>query len=151
VAVSGALAADAAHRLDEFWRGHRRWTPVQRGVRELQLVSNHPRACRHRIRCLYAGVFALARESHLCHDPILRSRLVHSAPADGLRAQGRRRAGTGSGQERRADARGDCELWRRQFCKDLSKSRLILGDRWSARSWTNLPLEAIGRALRRWL
>jgi cardiolipin synthase len=61
-AVSGALAVDAGRLFDAFWRGHRRWTPVQRGVRELQLVSNNTRACRHHIRCLYAEAFASASE-----------------------------------------------------------------------------------------
>ena len=60
--VSGSLADDAAELFDAFWRGHRRWTPVQRGIHELQLVPNHTRACRHRIRCLYADAFESAGE-----------------------------------------------------------------------------------------
>ncbi len=60
--VSGALAGDAARLFDAFWRGHRRWVPPQRGVGELQLISNHSRACRHLIRCHYAAAFASAKE-----------------------------------------------------------------------------------------
>jgi cardiolipin synthase len=40
-------------------------------------------------------------------------------------------------------ASDDYELLGRQFCEDLSTSRRILSERWSARSWANLPLEAI--------
>jgi cardiolipin synthase len=45
----------------------------------------------------------------------------------------------------------DWERLSQKFCQDLSSSHLILGDRWSKRSWKNWPLETIGRALRRWL
>jgi len=61
--VSGSLASDAAQLFDAFWRGHRRWTPMLRGTHELQLVSNHNRACRHRIRCLYGEAFESATKS----------------------------------------------------------------------------------------
>jgi hypothetical protein len=81
-AFSGAPAVDAGRLFDAFWRGHRRWTPVQRGVRELQLVSNNTRACRHHIRCLYAEAFASASERVYLTTPykLLRSRPVHLAP-----------------------------------------------------------------------
>lgn len=45
----------------------------------------------------------------------------------------------------------DCDFLSQQFFEDVSTSRPILGDPWSRRSCTNLLLEAIGRALRRWL
>ncbi|MEO8310525.1 MAG: phospholipase D-like domain-containing protein [Caldimonas sp.] len=211
--VSGPLAGDAARLFDAFWRGHRRWTPVQRGVGDLQLVSNHTRACRHRIRCLYAEAFESASEHVYLTTPYfvpdlstLRQlmacarrgvdvRLLVPAKSDvpitrwaahafyasllsaGVRIYeylprmlhaktvvvDRRWATLGSANlDYRSfflnyelllamTAPGDCEALVRQFCEDASTSRRILGDRWSGRSWTNLPLEAIGRVLRRWL
>ncbi|MEO5734391.1 MAG: phospholipase D-like domain-containing protein, partial [Rubrivivax sp.] len=205
--------SDAAHLFDAFWRGHRRWTPVQRGVHELQLVSNHSRACRHRIRCLYAEAFESARERVYLTTPYfvpdlstLRQllacarrgvdvRLLVPAKSDvpitrwaaqalyaSLIAAGVRiheylprmlHAKTvlvdrdwatlaSANIDYRSfflnhellltmTAPDDCERLRRQFCEDALTSRWILGDNWSRRSWKNLPLEAIGRALRRWL
>ncbi len=212
-AVSGALAGDAAQLFDAFWRGHRSWTPVQRGVRELQLVSNHTRACRHRIRCLYAEAFESASERVYLTTPYfvpdlstLRQlmacarrgvdvRLLVPAKSDvpitrwaahalyaslmsaGVRiyeylprmlhaktvvVDGRWATLGSANLDYRSfflnyelllamTAPDDCALLSRQFCEDVSTSRLVLGDRWSRRSWTNRPLEAIGRALRRWL
>ena len=212
-AVSGALVADAAHLFDAFWRGHRRWKPVQRGVRELQLVSNHSRACRHRIHCLYAEAFEAASERvylttpYFVPDlstlrqliacarrgvdvqllvparsdvPITRwaaHALYASLMSAGVRINeylprmlhaktvvvDREWATLGSANlDYRSfflnyelllvvTAPDDCELLRQQFCEDISTSRPILADSWSQRSWTNRPLEAIGRALRRWL
>ncbi|MFZ5557446.1 MAG: phospholipase D-like domain-containing protein [Pseudomonadota bacterium] len=60
--ISGTLVEDAAKLFDAFWRGHRRWMPVQHGGRATSLVSNHTRTCRHQIRCLYSEAFASARE-----------------------------------------------------------------------------------------
>lgn len=211
--VSGALAADAAYLFDAFWRGHRRWTPVERDVRELQLVSNHSRACRHRIRCLYVEAFQSANERIYLTTPYfvpdlstlhqlmacarrgVDVRLLVPAKSDvpitrwaahalyaSLMSAGvriyeylprmlhaktvvvdRHWATLGSANfDYRSfflnyelllatTAPDDCERLHRQFCEDISASRLVHGDRWSGRSWTNLPLEAIGRALRRWL
>ncbi len=210
---SGPLAADAARLFDAFWRGHRRWMPVPRDVQELQLVSNHTRVCRHRIRCLYAEAFELASERVYLTTPYfvpdlstLRQlmacarrgvdvRLLVPAKSDvpitrwaahalyaslisvGVRIyeylprmmhaktvviDGRWATLGSANLDYRSfflnyelllvtTAPDDCELLGRQFCEDLSASRRIVGDTWSGRSWTNLPLEAIGRALRRWL
>lgn len=211
--VSGPLVGDAARLFDAFWRGHRRWAPVQRGVHELQLVSNHTRVCRHRIRCLYAEAFESASERVYLTTPYfipdlftLRQLMAcarrgvdvrllvpaksdvpitrwaaHSLYASLMSADvriyeylprmlhaktvvvDRHWATLGSANlDYRSfflnfelllamTAPDDCELLSRQFFEDVSTSRLILGDSWSGRSWTNLPLEAIGRALRRWL
>lgn len=59
---SGSLVSDAAKLFDAFWRGHRRWMPVQYSGRATSLVSNHTRTCRHQIHCLYSEAFASARE-----------------------------------------------------------------------------------------
>ena len=212
-ALSGALAGDAARLFDAFWRGHRRWAPVQRGIGDLQLVSNDTRTCRHRIRCLYAEAFESASERVYLTTPYfvpdlstLRQlmacarrgvdvRLLVPAKSDvpitrwaahalygsllsaGVRIYeylprmlhaktvvvDRHWATLGSANlDYRSfflnyelllamTAPDDCELLSRQFSEDVSTSRPVLGDKWSRRSWTNLPLEAIGRALRRWL
>lgn len=45
----------------------------------------------------------------------------------------------------------ECELLGRQFCEDVSQSRLILADAWARRPWANRLLEGIGQIVRRWL
>ncbi len=83
-AVSGELVRDAAKLFDAFWRGHRRWTPAQRGG-GASLVSNHTRVCRHRIRCLYSEAFAGARERiylstpYFVPDLLMQQRLMKAA------------------------------------------------------------------------
>ena len=84
-ALSGPLAQEAAGLFDAFWRGRRRWTPPERGAGALSLVSNHTRACRHRIRCLYAEWFAGARERiyvttpYFVPDVLMQQRLARAA------------------------------------------------------------------------
>lgn len=60
--ISGSLVKHATKLFDAFWRGHRQWMPTQQNGRATSLVSNHTRACRHQIRCLYSEAFASARE-----------------------------------------------------------------------------------------
>ncbi len=211
--VSGSLASDAAQLFDAFWRGHRRWTPKLRGMHKLQLVSNHTRACRHQIRCLYTEAFESATKSILLTTPYFVPDLstlrhlmtcarrgvdvrvlvpsksdvpitrwaAHALYASLLSAGVRiyeyqprmmhaktvvvdqRWATLGSAN---LDYRSfflnyelvlamttpdECELLGQQFREDLSESRLILAQTWSQRHWTRRLLEAIGRAVRRWL
>ena len=84
-AVSGALAHDAVRLFDAFWRGDRRWTPAERGDLASRLVSNHTRACRHRIHCLYSDALAAARERiflttpYFVPDLVTQQRLIRAA------------------------------------------------------------------------
>lgn len=84
-AISGALVEDAARLFAAFWRGNRRWMPAQRSGRTTSLISNHTRACRHRIRCLYAEAFAGARERiflttpYFVPDLLTQQRLIRAA------------------------------------------------------------------------
>ena len=84
-AIFGALVEDAGKLFDAFWRGNRRWMPVQRSGRATSLVSNHTRACRHRIRCLYSEAFADARERiflttpYFVPDLLTQQRLIQAA------------------------------------------------------------------------
>ncbi len=83
-ALSGPLARDAVLLFDAFWRGHRRWTPAQRSD-GASLVSNHTRACRHRVRCLYSEALAGARERvylstpYFVPDLLMQQRLIRAA------------------------------------------------------------------------
>lgn len=82
--LSGPLVHDARALFDAFWRGHRRWTPAQRGT-AASLVSNHTRGCRHRIRCLYSDAFRSARERiylttpYFVPDLLMQERLMRAA------------------------------------------------------------------------
>lgn len=83
--LSGSLVSDARKLFDAFWRGHRRWMPAQHGGHETSLVSNHTRACRHQIRCLYSEAFASARERiylttpYFVPDLLTQQRLMNAA------------------------------------------------------------------------
>lgn len=60
VAISGALALDAAKLFDAFWRGQRLAMPAKDGV--ASLVANDTRTCRRYIRRLYSEAIATARQ-----------------------------------------------------------------------------------------
>ncbi|MFP5307803.1 MAG: phospholipase D-like domain-containing protein, partial [Gammaproteobacteria bacterium] len=84
IAVEGALAAEAAHLFEAFWRG--RPGAGRRGRIELPaLLSNHSRACRRRLHRLYADALASARERicvttpYFVPDPRILRRLVRAA------------------------------------------------------------------------
>jgi len=61
-AIEGSLARQAADLFERSWRGRRDRSRTPCRVDAPALLSNHNRACRHRIRCLYAEVFAAARQ-----------------------------------------------------------------------------------------
>lgn len=83
--ISGTLVDDATNLFDVFWRGHRRWMPVQGSEGVSSLVSNHTRACRHRIRCMYSEAFSGARDRiflttpYFVPDVITQQRLIQAA------------------------------------------------------------------------
>lgn len=60
VSFDGPLVEVAAQLFDAFWRGELRWQPVQE-VPGSKLLHNHTLTCRHRLRCVYGGVFGNAK------------------------------------------------------------------------------------------
>jgi cardiolipin synthase len=83
--ISGPLVGDAAQLFDAIWRGHRRWMRVRHSGSAANLISNHTRACRHQIRCLYSAEFASAKERiylttpYFVPDLITQQRLMKAA------------------------------------------------------------------------
>jgi len=63
LALSGALVGEAAGLFEAFWGGNWRWDPPARGDVHSRILPNHMEACDRRLRCLYADMFAEARES----------------------------------------------------------------------------------------
>lgn len=62
VAVDGALAQQASDLFALSWSGRRDRSSGACHVETPALLSNHNRACRHRIRCLYENVFGAAQQ-----------------------------------------------------------------------------------------
>lgn len=63
------LARPAAGLFDAFWRGERSPEPAARVAGDAELVPNHTRACRLRLRCLYLALLGSARESIYLSTP----------------------------------------------------------------------------------
>lgn len=82
-ALTGPLVGVAAKLFDAFWRGHLHWSPAE--ADSPNLISNHTRICRHRIRCLYADAFAAARDRiclttpYFVPDLLMQQRLMAAA------------------------------------------------------------------------
>lgn len=63
LALGGPLAAEAGDLFQAFWEGNWRWNPPARPDAHSRILPNHVQLCDRRLRCLYADMFAQARDT----------------------------------------------------------------------------------------
>lgn len=68
IVMHDSLAREAGLLFDAFWNGDRAWLPDSVS-RSSILVHNFTRACRHRLRCIYADAFTSARRRIILTTP----------------------------------------------------------------------------------